>query len=446
MKTDRHHKGEWVKSWIRERILFLALVIFVGGAVAYIGTDKFFPRESLFFHPIKEFSLLIAMIGVVSLGYELFLRELTFNEYKSALEEIVNPDAVRLGITGIYKNRSELGQSMGFEKLFQKVQREIFIGGTSLLSISTNSREIIKAKVLKGIDVRLLLMNPDSPVVDFIAKQGKGKPTFVNEIRTSLLLLQKLQEEILHELDGAKKGRLIIHAYDTIPSHSFISLDEGHPNGLIIADIGPYLGRSVPRPSLVVVNKKDGLYEYWQEMNANMWEQSKALTHDEKSPPSSHSRTLVLVSGKETEYYDTKMDTWRPASICQMDHGWRTIKGSQWVWIREGLALDEARTGSHNKFRLRFNLPPGAEKAIVRSVLYVRSAGACHIAVNDKALPGEYGGANYPDPFVIDIDRYLREGQNAVVFELISFANPAAAALDGNRIGIAYRLDLEYRE
>ena len=36
---------------------------------------------------------------------------------------------------------------------------------------------------------------------------------------------------------------------------------------MIIADIGPYLGRSTPRPSMVVVNKKDGMYEYWQEMN-----------------------------------------------------------------------------------------------------------------------------------------------------------------------------------
>ena len=95
--------------------------------------------HSEWLHPIKEFALLMSLIGVVSLGYELFLRELTFGEYKEALQEIVNPDAVRLGIEGIYKNRSELGQSMSFESLFRQVDKEVFVGGSSLLSIATSS-------------------------------------------------------------------------------------------------------------------------------------------------------------------------------------------------------------------------------------------------------------------------------------------------------------------
>ena len=45
------------------------------------------------------------MLCRFSLGCEFFLREMTIREYKDALEEIVNPDAVRLGIEGIYKTR-----------------------------------------------------------------------------------------------------------------------------------------------------------------------------------------------------------------------------------------------------------------------------------------------------------------------------------------------------
>lgn len=171
-------KAPALKHWIRDRVVFLAITIFVVGASVYIAADMLFDHASIWLHPIKEFSLLISMIGVVSLGYELFLRELTFNEYKEALQEIVNPDAVRLGVRGIYKNRSELGSAFTFEKLFKDVKKEIFIGGSSLLSISTGSRDLLREKVLSGINVKMLIMDPNSEVVELITRQIGGRPHF----------------------------------------------------------------------------------------------------------------------------------------------------------------------------------------------------------------------------------------------------------------------------
>ena len=115
-----------IREWVRDRILFLAVGIFVVGGTGYITAGKVLDNQSIWLHPVREFALLISLIGVISLGYEIFLRELTFNEYKEALQEIVNPDAVRLGIQGIYKNRSELAQTTPFETLFEIVQEEIF--------------------------------------------------------------------------------------------------------------------------------------------------------------------------------------------------------------------------------------------------------------------------------------------------------------------------------
>ncbi|UCD11078.1 MAG: hypothetical protein JSU88_10505 [Nitrospinaceae bacterium] len=441
-KPDK--SGLNIRAWVRDRIIFLAVVIFVAGAGAYIGAEGLFDHESIWLHPVKEFALLISLIGVVSLGYELFLREMTFREYKDALQEIVNPDAVRLGIKGFYKNRSELGQASTFEQLFKKVNREIFIGGSSLLSISTASRELLKEKVRAGVTVRLLLMNPDSPVVELITKQGGGKATFLNEIKTSLLLLQKIYHEIEGEGGLLAAGKLIVHTYDIIPSHSFISLDPGDRGGMIIADIGPYLGRSTPRPSMVVINKKEGMYEYWQEMNALMWEASQPVDFKEASPRARPTETLVFNSGKDTEYYDTNTESWRNASICQMDKGWKGIKGSQWVWVRATLTLHEAKTGSQNKFRLRFQLPAGKRQPVVRADLLLRSDDTCHITVNDVGLKQEYGGADYPDPFVVDIGKFVKEGDNTVFFELLSFAKPDAESPGDNRTGLIYRLHIEY--
>ena len=433
-----------IREWVRDRIVFLAVIIFVIGAGAYIGSEKIFDEHSIWLHPVREFALLISLIGVISLGYEIFLRELTFNEYKEALEEIVNPDAIRLGIKGIYKNRSELAQATSFEELFKKVKEEIFIGGSSLLSISTASRELIKEKVLSGMKIRLLLMDPNSPVVELITRQGGGKHTFLNEIKTSLLLLQKLHDEIQQEIPSGNKGSLIVHSYSSIPSHSFVSIDPERSSGVIVADIGPYLGRNTPRPSMVVVNKKNGMFDYWKEMNEIMWENSTAVDMDAADPVAAKTKTLVLASGSETEYYETSTETWNKASICQMGSGWRAIKGSQWVWIRETVTLEEAKTGSQHKFRIKFDLPINNLSAIHQADILLRSDDTCHISVNNVSLKQEYGGAEYPDPFLIDIDQFVQPGENTITFELISYAQPEAKDPGDNPSGLIYRLHIEY--
>lgn len=441
---NQEPKTHLVRHWVRERILLLAIAIFAVGAVVYISASKIFLPDSIWLNPAKEFSLLLSMIGVVSLGYELFLREMSFNEYKAALQEIINPDVVRLGIKGIYKNRFELGHAYPLDKLFKTVQHEIFIGGTSLLTISTSKRELIREKILQGVTVKLLLINPNSNLVDSISRQGRGKSTFVNEIKTSLLLLQKLQEDIEHAKVSGEKGQLLIHTYDTIPSHSFISLDADEAGGLIFVDMGFYQGRNTPRPTIVVAKKENGFYDYWQEMNNIMWSESKPY-YETNSSIDIRTTTLVFASGKETEYYDGNTDTWRSASICQLGHGWRTLKGGQWIWIKEQPSLEEARTGGHSKFRLSFHLPakPGAK--IVRADLFLRGNDICRLTINETKLNREFGGAEYPDPFIIDIRNHLKAGENIIHFELTSFARPMASSPEDNISGLIYRLDLEYR-
>jgi hypothetical protein len=433
------------RAWIRDRIIFLALLIFVAGAGLYISSGKLFAPDSIWLHPVKEFSLLISMIGVVSLGYELFLRELTFSEYKEALQDIVNPHAVRLGIQGIYKNRSEIGQAHTFQNLFKDIKHEIFIGGTSLLSISTGSRNLLKEKVLSGTKVRLLVMDPESEIVEIITRQIGDKATFKNEIKTSLLLLQSLQEEIA-KVDAPKKGTMTVHTYKTIPAHSFFSMDVDEQHGIIITDLGPYLGRNDQRPSMLLVNKKKGLYEHYRALNQALWEESIPLESESQNALGPKTKTEVFTSGKATQYYDVERDSWEKASLCELNSGWRGIQGSRWVWIRDQITLEEAKTGSQHQFRMQFEIPKNGAQSVKRAELYVRSDDTCHITVNDVSLKQEYGGSEYPNPFIIDFDQYLKEGTNTVTFEVINYAKPDIEAPEENPSGLIYRLHLELPE
>ncbi len=438
-------KGPALRTWIRDRVLFLALAIFVTGMAVYISADLLLSKESIWLHPVKEFSLLIAMIGVVSLGYELFLRELTFNEYKEALQEIVNPDAVRLGIRGIYKNRSELAHAHNFEDLFRHVKKEIFIGGSSLLSISTGSRDLIKEKVLAGINVRLLIMDPDSEVVEIITRQIGGKATFLNEIKTSLLLFQKLEEE-LDDIKSTTKGKLQVHVYRTIPSHSFISIDANEPSGIIIADIGPYLGKSHQRPSMMLARKRGSLFDQYESLAEAMWEESKPVALPMLIGPVSKTKASVFASGTGTEVFDSATNSWKPSVLCQLNPDWRGIKGAQWIAFREIVTLEEAKTGGRHRFRQRFNMPNGKATVATRGDLFVRADDTCHVKINGKTLRQEFGGADFADPFLLHLGPHLVEGENSLEFEVINYARPNAQVPEDNPLGLIYRLHLEYPE
>jgi hypothetical protein len=76
--------------------------------------------------------------------------------------------------------------------------------------------------------------------------------------------------------------------------------------------------------------------------------------------------------------------------------------------------------------------------------MFLRSADACYISVNDVRLVQEYGGAKYPDPFLIDIDQYVQVGDNTITFELVSYAKPDAKVPEDNLVGLIYRLHVEY--
>jgi len=261
------------------------------------------------------------------------------------------------------------------------------------------------------------------------------------------MLLQKISHEIDNEPGYSSRGKFIVHTYDFIPSHSFICLDEGSLKGKIVADIGPYLGRTTPRPSMVVVNKKGGFYDYWRNMGDLMWQDSKFFNLSGDDLLGTKTKAFMFTSGVNTEYYEKATDSWQKSSICKMNKNWRSIKGSQWVWVGEAATLEEVRTGTKKRFRLILNLPSDCQgECVVRADLFLRSSDECRININDVSINQGYGGASYPDPFIVGIGRYLKGGENVIYFELISFAKPDVKETEDNLTGLIYRLHLEYRE
>jgi hypothetical protein len=197
---------------------------------------------------------------------------------------------------------------------------------------------------------------------------------------------------------------------------------------------------------MLLVNKKKGLYEHYRALNQALWKESVPLESGSRKISGPKTKTQVFTSGKATQYYDAETDSWLKASLCELNSGWRGIQGSRWVWIRDQITFEEAKTGSRHQFRMQFDVPKSGAQSVKRAELYVRSDDTCHITVNDVSLKQEYGGSEYPNPFIIDFDQFLIEGTNTVKFEVINYAKPDIESPEENPSGLIYRLHLEVPE
>jgi hypothetical protein len=198
---------------------------------------------------------------------------------------------------------------------------------------------------------------------------------------------------------------------------------------------------------MVVVNKKDGIYDYWKSMGDVMWQESKFFNLSNEDLFGTKTKAFMFTSGLETEFYDKTTDSWENASICKMDEKWRSIKGSQWIWVRDSTTLEDVKTGRKQRFRLKLQLPSNCHgECIVRADLYLRANDECRISVNNISMNQVYGGASYPEPFIVDIGENLKAAENMIYFEVLSFAKPDAKEVQESLTGLIYRLHLEYRE
>lgn len=431
-----------IKRWIKERIIFVSAVIFIIGVLFYVGAS-FFPH-TIWLAPLKEFSTILSFVGIVSLLYELFLREFTFQEYKSALEEVINPDAVRLGIKAIFKNRGELSRALPPEKIFRDAREEIYFGGSTLLSVSTAFRELLKEKILQGIKVRFLLLDPESEIVNLIIQQQKtNQVTFRNEIQTAIGLLKKLKKEIEEETGFPDKGSVDIHMSKMLPTHSFVAIDSHTPGGKIQADLFPYLGENLSRPSFYLHNKEDGLYQNILHMNEDIWGKSQPLPNEQEVD--SNIKTLVLVSGKEDLFYEQSGKKWKPAVPCTMSGDWLGIKGALWVWNKELIDLEEAHSGCKETLKRCFELPTNPETVITEGNLYLRACSTCSLEINHREYPEKFGGYDLPQPYMINITPYLVKGKNELLIKVANYAKPMVQAPEENLVGAIYRLEITHR-
>ena len=190
---------------------------------------------------------------VLVIGLGLWIGYTIWRDYKKKKEGIIE-----------YYNRS--GLQIPFEKL-EKGKFEISLLGITLESL--NQKIFSITNILKNSKIRLLICNPNSPVLSEIEKMVNAKS------------LQSRIQDTISEIHTISNFHLETRIYDFFPTQSMIIVESKDDDNSFI-QLEPYsygLYQEERRIYYITKNKNKKLFETYEKSYNKMWTDSQQLTH-----------------------------------------------------------------------------------------------------------------------------------------------------------------------
>jgi ADP-ribose pyrophosphatase YjhB (NUDIX family) len=143
----------------------------------------------------------------------------------------------------------------------------LFLAGVVLSHATQRHRAQIEAQLAKGSRFRFLVLDPDSPDVDAIAKSFDLLPNQVrDDIRATLRDIEILGNKTLAGQTGSVEVRLLCRE----PSFSFALSNPESQKGYFCAGLRAYGHRSTTRPHFVL-RAPDNWFYYFKENCEALW-------------------------------------------------------------------------------------------------------------------------------------------------------------------------------
>lgn len=171
------------------------------------------------------------------------------------------------GMERVYENQSKL--LFEYPSIIRETRERVDILGITLISFlwNINFEGPTVEALRRGVRFRLLVLDPDSPVVGFLVKQEqRSYKTFREEFRRSIHVWQKFQKE------GLEPGRLQIRIYNDIPI-SFLMITDERLFFSPYAQARSHLGT----PCIEVRVKTGPIYQAYSDHFETLWMQSVEL-------------------------------------------------------------------------------------------------------------------------------------------------------------------------
>ncbi len=173
---------------------------------------------------------------------------------KSKIKDIME----RWGLEGIYETRAEMNESSN--RCLFSIDNEMDIIALGMRSFRDAKGSLIKDKVKKGINLRILTLNPES---EFVKQREKDENRVQDEIKKTIYDLISWANKL--KSIAPNESNVQIKFYNTYPLDSYLRID----NHIYI---GPNMYKKVSQQTISYEFKGNSLgYSYYSSYFNELW-------------------------------------------------------------------------------------------------------------------------------------------------------------------------------
>lgn len=236
----------------------------LAGIVSIVMSLRYFEHQDVPKQLFVEIGIAAFSAGMVGVVYDHVLRSYFLSQIKEQLNEILNADAPRLGVTHIYETRTNKSQDIDLPSLLGAAQSEILLVGLGLYTIINMHRRQLVEAIARGCTVRFLIFNLEGPNAD-ILEQSLGDGKLVKNLKGPFDAVLSFANE------HAKTGKVEARLFDLIPTFGAVGIDRHQEDGCLIIELNCYSLPGEECPSLKLQKKPGGLYHTYNQQITQMW-------------------------------------------------------------------------------------------------------------------------------------------------------------------------------
>jgi hypothetical protein len=263
-------------------VVFISIIVVLVGIlllfVSYIIEEQNNHQPNILVFILRDIGILLNSIGLVSILYETLIRRQLLIDYSEELRRIVDPDTKDLGISALFKDRSDrVTRGHQIAGLINSVRKDMRCLGIGLIQFLPEHQALIKRKIKEeGCSFRFLIYRPDAPTANALDQTlGAGDGGLIR----TLAPLTFYFSSFLHDLQqSGHAGKCEIRLYDVVPPWGLITIDHDSGKGRTLVEINGIGTTGAECPGFEVNEKREGWYGFFATQFDSIWAGAKPLS------------------------------------------------------------------------------------------------------------------------------------------------------------------------
>jgi hypothetical protein len=236
---------------------------------------------------IKDFTTEIGIAaasgGIVGFIYEHLIRRDLLEQVRHQLQDIVDADSRRLGITAIYDSRTDKQRRVTLRGLIQSAERELVFLGIGLGPIINEHGDDLDRIMARGCRVKFLIFDLHAgPAAVLEASLGKGD--LIDNLRGSF------GSALAMDRKCKTPGCFELRLFDVVPTFGAIAIDRTEANGRIYVELNCFRSPGDQCPGFELAKLPSGLFHNYNRQITDLWQAARPAQSAD-APKSAESAT-----------------------------------------------------------------------------------------------------------------------------------------------------------